>query len=350
MLPRQVMQEANNEFLNYRDCGMSVMELNHRSVMFNEILDEAKKTLIDLMDIPDNYEILFLQGGAALQFAAIPMNLMKKGKAGFLITGHWAKRAYDEAMKYGESIQLASSEDDNYSYIPQYKKTSTLHDLDYVHICDNNTIYGTEFKSIPDFGECTLVSDMSSNILSKIVDVSKYGLIFAGAQKNMGPAGVTVVIVRKDLVTDDVLTCTPSVMKYKNQVDQNSRYNTPSTYGIYMCGKVFRWIKQNGGIETMQELNQKKAQLVYDYIDESSLFFGTADKRFRSTMNVTFTTGNDELDMVIVEDSKKKGFVSLKGHRFVGGLRASLYNAIPMENVEALVHYLKQFERDLKRT
>lgn len=349
MMPVKVMEEANKEFLNYRDSGMSVMELNHRSVMFGEIIDEADADLREIMRIPDNYDVMFLQGGASLQFAAIPMNLMKRRKVGFVMTGHWTKKAYEEAEKYGQAVELATSADKDFSYIPDCNNLVLPNDLDYVHICENNTIYGTRFNDIPITLGNNIVSDLSSCILSEPIDFSRYGLVFAGAQKNVGPAGVTLVIVRKDLVVDDVLPCTPSVMKYKNQIDNKCRYNTPATYGIYLCGKTFKWIKEMGGLDVMKELNQKKAKLIYDYIDESKLFYGTADKEFRSTMNATFTTGNSELDMAIVEDSKKHGFVSLKGHRFVGGLRATLYNAIPIENVEALVNYLKQFELNYKR-
>jgi phosphoserine aminotransferase len=274
---------------------------------------------------------------------------MKKGKAGFIMTGHWTQKAFDEAQKYGQAVELASSADKAYSYIPDCNKIVLPDDLDYVHICENNTIYGTRYYEVPDSLGKNIVSDMSSCILSEPINVSKYALIFAGAQKNMGPAGVTVVIVRKDLVTDEVLPCTPSVMKYKNQADNDCRYNTPPTYGIYMCGKMFKWIKEMGGLSTMQKLNREKAKLMYDYIDQSRLFHGTADPQFRSTMNATFTTGKEELDMTIVEDSKKHGFVSLKGHRFVGGLRATMYNAIPIEHVDALVKYLKQFEVEYLR-
>lgn len=344
MLPEEVMQEAYREFLDYSGSGISVMELNHRSILFNEIIDEAKAELKDLLVIPDNYKILFLQGGASLQFAAVPMNIMKKRKAGFIMTGHWAKRAFDEAQMYGDVIELASSADKDYSYIPNCNNLLIPEDLDYVHICENNTIYGTQFMQLPNTLGKDIVSDMSSCILSKPVDVSKYGLIFAGAQKNMGPAGATIVIVREDLVRDDVMPGTPSVMKYKNQIDNNSRFNTPPCYSIYMCGKVFKWLKKLGGLPVIKEINEKKAELIYSYIDESSLFHGTVEREFRSKVNVTFTTGDNELDMLFVEDSKKVGFVGVKGHRFVGGLRASLYNAIPIGHVEALVKYMKEFE------
>lgn len=344
MIPSEVMKEANQEFLDYSGSGMSVMELNHRSVLFNEIIDEAKADLKDLLEIPSNYKVLFLQGGASLQFAAIPMNLMKNRKAGFIMTGHWTKRAFEEAQMYGEVNELASSADKNYTYIPNCSNLLIPDDLDYIHICENNTIYGTRFTKLPDTSGRDLVSDMSSCILSEPIDVSRYGLIFAGAQKNMGPAGVTIVIIREDLIRDAVMSGTPSVMKYKNQLDNNSRFNTPPCYGIYMCGKVFKWLKRMGGLSAMKEMNKRKSALIYNYLDESKLFHGTVNREFRSMMNATFTTGDNDLDMAFVEDSKKAGFVGVKGHRFVGGLRASLYNAIPYENVEALVKYMKEYE------
>lgn len=344
MIPSEVMKEANQEFLDYSGSGMSVMELNHRSILFNEIIDETTADLKDLLEIPNNYKVLFLQGGASLQFAAIPMNLMKKRKAGFIMTGHWAKRAFEEAQMYGEVNELASSADKNYTYIPNCSNLLIPDDLDYIHICENNTIYGTGFTKLPDTSGKDLVSDMSSCILSEPIDVSRYGLIFAGAQKNMGPAGVTIVIIREDLIRDDVISGTPSVMKYKNQFDNNSRFNTPPCYSIYICGKVFKWLKRMGGLSAMKEMNKRKSELIYNYLDESKLFHGTVDREFRSMMNATFTTGDNDLDMAFVEDSKKAGFVGVKGHRFVGGLRASLYNAIPYENVEALVKYMKEYE------
>lgn len=349
MLPDEVMREACQEFLDYSGSGMSVMELNHRSVLFNEIVEEAKSDLTELLSIPDNYKILFFQGGASLQFAAVPMNVMRNRKAGFIMTGHWAKRAFDEAQMYGQAIELASSADKNYNYIPDCSMLSIPEDLDYIHICENNTIYGTQFIQLPNTFGKDLVSDMSSCILSKPIDVSKYGVIFAGAQKNMGPAGVTVVIIREDMIRSDVMAGTPSVMKYKNQLDNNSRFNTPPCYSIYMCGKVFKWLKKLGGLSVIKEINKKKAELIYNYIDESNLFYGTVEREFRSMENATFTTGDNNLDMAFVEDSKKAGFVGLKGHRFVGGLRASLYNAIPVENVEALVKYMKKYEVEYKR-
>lgn len=344
MMPDEVLKEAQSEFLDYKNSGMSVMELNHRSILFNEIVAEAKEDLSDLLNIPNNYKILFLQGGASLQFAAIPMNLMKKKRAGFVITGHWAKRAFEEASMYGEAITLASSEDKNFSYIPDCDNILVPKDLDYVHICENNTIYGTQFRKLPYFNGADIVSDMSSSILSEPIDISKYALIFAGAQKNVGPSGVTLVIIREDLITEEVLSGTPYVMRYKNQADNDSRYNTPSCYGIYMCGKIFKWLKKIGGLSAVKALNAEKAKILYQYLDESKLFKGTAEIKSRSLMNVTFTTGDKDLDMEFVEDSKKYGFVSVKGHRFVGGLRASLYNAIPLENVKALIDYMKKFE------
>ncbi len=346
MLPREVMQEVYNEFFDYKNSGLSVLELNHRSILFNEIVYEAKEDLRELLNIPSNYSIIFLQGGASLQFSAVPMNLMKIKKAGFIVTGHWAKRAMEEAALYGETIELTSSGDRNYSYIPDCSNLGISEELDYVHYCENNTIYGTQFKDIPNVGNVNLVCDMSSCLLSEPIDIEKYALIYAGAQKNMGPAGTTVVIVRNDLVSDDVLTGTPFVMRYKKQIDNDSRYNTPPCYGIYMCGKVFKWLKRNGGVETIHEINKTKAEMLYDYIDNSKLFEGTAEIQSRSLMNVTFTTGDPNLDMVFVEDSKRQGFVSLKGHRFVGGLRATLYNAIPKEQVAELIDYMKKFERN----
>lgn len=345
MMPVEVLEEAKNEFMNYKDSGMSIMEINHRSLLFNDIIAEAEADLRELLDIPNNYKVLFLQGGASLQFAAIPMNLMRNRKAGFVISGHWAKRAYDEAKMYGNAIELSSSADRNYNYIPYVDRSCIPDGLDYVHICQNNTIYGTQFTELPDIGNNNLVSDMSSCILSQPIDISRYALIFAGSQKNMGTAGTTVVIVREDLVTDFVREDTPMVLRYKNQLDSNSRYNTPSCYSTYICGKMFKWLKKEGGLSVMEKKNKEKAKLLYDFLDESDLFTGTAQKEYRSIMNVTFTTGNSEEDMRIVEDSKKQGFVSIKGHRFVGGLRASLYNAIPVDNVKTLVEYLRDFER-----
>lgn len=344
MLPQEVLKEVYQEFFNFRNSGMSVMEINHRSPLFNDLLSETKSDLRDLLKIPDNYKILFLQGGASLQFAAIPMNLMKKGKAGFIITGHWAKRAYEEAKMYGDVVVLASSENKNYSYIPDCSGLKVSNDYDYVHICENNTIYGTQFKVLPNVGKINLVSDVSSCILSEPINVSKYALLFAGTQKNMGIAGATIVIIREDLVHDSARDDTPFVMRYSKQIEEDSRFNTPPCYSIYICGKMFKWIKKLGGLSAIKEMNLEKARLLYDFIDNSKLFCGTAQRESRSLMNVTFTTGDNAKDMEIVEDSKRHGFVSVKGHRFVGGLRASLYNAVPVENVRALINYLKTIE------
>lgn len=346
MLPKEVLEEAHREFFNYRNSGVSVFELNHRSALFNDVVNDAKDSLRKLLNIPDNYSILFLQGGASLQFAAVPMNLMKKGKAGFIITGHWARRAYEEAQMYGEAIELASSEDRSFTYIPDCSNMNIPNDLDYIHICENNTIYGTQYKSIPNTKGIDLVSDMSSCILSEPINISKYALIYAGAQKNIGPAGMTLVIVRNDLIRDDVRDDTPLVMRYKKQADADSRFNTPPCYSIYLCGLVLKWLIKIGGLSAIYEINKEKAHTIYEYLDESILFHGIAEREYRSSMNATFTSGDSELDMEIVEDSKQYGFISIKGHRFIGGLRASLYNAIPVSNVKALVDYLWKFEKE----
>lgn len=346
MLPQSVLDAAYKEFYDYRGSGMSIMEINHRSVLFNELIDTAKQNLRDLLAIPDNYTILFLQGGAALQFSAVPMNLMKNRKAGFIITGHWAKRAFDEAKMYGEAVVLASSEDRAFSYIPDVSNLPITEDMDYVHICENNTIYGTRFVEMPDTKGVDLVSDMSSCILSEPIDVSKYALIYAGAQKNIGTAGVTLVIVRNDLVTEGVLPGTPLVMRYKKQADSDSRFNTPPCYPIYICSKMFEWLNESGGLTAAKQRNQEKADMLYDFIDNSKLYHGTVDKKYRSMTNVTFTTGDQDRDMEFVEDSKKYGFVSIKGHRYVGGLRASLYNAMPLGHVKALIEYMTKFEKE----
>lgn len=346
MLPRAVLDEAYKEFYDYRGSGMSIMEINHRSILFNELIDAAKQDLRDLLHIPENYTILFLQGGAALQFSAVPMNLMKKRKAGFIITGHWAQRAYEEAKMYGEAVALASSEDKAFSYIPDCNDLPITSDMDYVHICENNTIYGTRFTELPDTKGVDLVSDMSSCILSEPIDVSKYALIYAGAQKNVGTAGVTIVIVRNDLITEEVLPGTPLVMRYKKQADSDSRFNTPPCWPIYISSKMFQWLKSIGGLSAVAQMNQEKAKLLYDFIDNDTFYHGTVEKKDRSLTNVTFTTGAQARDMEFVEDSKKYGFVSIKGHRYVGGLRASLYNAIPLGHVKALIEYMKKFERE----
>lgn len=345
MLPVEVLQEAADEMLDYRGSGMSVMEMSHRSKEYGEIIDEAEKDLRDLMNIPDNYKVLFLQGGASQQFAAVPMNLMKNKVADYIITGQWAKKAYKEAQMYGKANAIASSEDKTYSYIPDCSDLEVSEDSDYVYICENNTIYGTKFKSLPNTKGKDLVADVSSCFLSEPVDVKQYGLIFGGVQKNIGPAGVVIAIIREDLITEDTLPGTPTMLKYKIHADNNSLYNTPPAYGIYICGKVFKWIKKMGGLDAMKLHNEKKAAILYDFLDQSKLFKGTVVKEDRSLMNVPFVTGDEELDAKFVKEAKAAGFVNLKGHRSVGGMRASIYNAMPLEGVEKLVEFMKEFER-----
>ena len=325
---------------------MSVMEMSHRSKVFDDIIKEAEADLRDLMQIPDNYKVLFLQGGASQQFAAIPMNLMKNRKAGYIVTGQWAKKAFAEAKIYGEAVELASSADKTFSYIPDCSDLDIPEDLDYVYICENNTIYGTKFKTLPNTKGHTLVADVSSCFLSEPVDVSKYGVIYGGVQKNIGPAGVVIVIIREDLIRDDVLPGTPTMLKYKTQADADSLYNTPPCYGIYICGKVFKWLKKMGGLSVMKERNEEKAKILYDFLDQSKLFKGTVRKEDRSLMNVPFVTGDADLDAKFVAEAKAAGFENLKGHRTVGGMRASIYNAMPKEGVEALVAFMKKFEEE----
>lgn len=346
VLPEEVLREAADEMMDYRGCGMSVMEMSHRSKVFDQIIKEAEVDLRDLMQIPDNYKVLFLQGGASQQFAAIPMNLMKNRKAGYIVTGQWAKKAFAEAKMYGEAIELASSADETFSYIPDCSDLAIPEDLDYVYICENNTIYGTKFKTLPNTKGHTLVADVSSCFLSEPVDVSKYGVIYGGVQKNIGPAGVVIVIIREDLISDDVLPGTPTMLKYKTQADADSLYNTPPCYGIYICGKVFKWLKKMGGLSVMKERNEEKAKILYDFLDESKLFKGTVRKEDRSLMNVPFVTGNADLDAKFVAEAKAAGLENLKGHRSVGGMRASIYNAMPKEGVEALVAFMKKFEEE----
>ena len=346
VLPEEGLQEAADEMLDYKGCGMSVMEMSHRSKVYDEIIKDAEKDLRELMNIPDNYKVMFLQGGASQQFAAVPMNLMKNKKAGYIITGQWAKKAYQEAKMYGEAIELASSADETFSYIPDCSNLDIPDDLDYVYICENNTIYGTKYKTLPNTKGKTLVADVSSCFLSEPVDVTKYGVIYGGVQKNIGPAGVVIVIAREDLITDDVLAGTPTMLKWKTQADADSLYNTPPCYGIYICGKVFKWLKKMGGLEEMQRRNIEKAQILYDFLDESKLFKGTVRKEDRSLMNVPFVTGNEELDAKFVKEATAAGFVNLKGHRTVGGMRASIYNAMPKEGVEKLVEFMKKFEKE----
>ena len=344
VLPEEVLKEAASEMLDYKNTGMSVMEMSHRSKAFEQIIQEAEQDLRDLMNIPDNYKVLFLQGGASTQFAMIPMNLMKNKVADYIITGQWAKKAAAEAKKYGKVNELASSADKTFSYIPDVSKIEVSDDADYVYICHNNTIYGTTYHKLPDTKGKTLVADMSSDILSKPVDVTKYGLIFAGVQKNIGPAGTVVVIIREDLITDDVLEGTPTMLQYKVHADNKSLYNTPPAYGIYICGKVFKYLKELGGLEAMKIRNEEKAKILYDYLDLSKLFKGTVVKEDRSLMNVPFITGNKDLDAKFVKEAKEAGIENIKGHRTVGGMRASIYNAMPIEGVKYLVEFMKKFE------
>lgn len=344
VLPEEVLREAAEEMMDYRGCGMSVMEMSHRSKVYDTIIKEAEADLRELMNIPENYKVLFLQGGASQQFAAIPMNLMKNRKAGYIITGQWAKKAYQEAKLYGEAVELASSADKTFSYIPDCSDLDIPEDLDYVYICENNTIYGTKYKTLPNTKGHILVADVSSCFLSEPVDVSQYGILYGGVQKNIGPAGVVIVIIREDLIRDDVLAGTPTMLKYKTQADNDSLYNTPPCYGIYICGKVFQWLKKMGGLEEMKKRNEAKAKILYDFLDESKLFSGTVRKEDRSLMNVPFVTGDEEMDAKFIAEAKAAGFENLKGHRSVGGMRASIYNAMPQEGVEKLVAFMKEFE------
>lgn len=346
VLPEEVLQEAAAEMLNYKGTGMSVMEMSHRSKAYETIIKEAEADLRELMNIPDNYKVLFLQGGASQQFAMIPMNLMKNKVADYIVTGQWAKKAYQEACIYGKANKIASSEDQTFSYIPDCSDLPVSEDADYVYICENNTIYGTKFKTLPNTKGKMLVADVSSCFLSEPVDVTNYGVIYGGVQKNIGPAGVVIVIIREDLITEDVLPQTPTMLKYKIHADNESLYNTPPAYGIYICGKVFKWLKNRGGLEAMKEYNEKKARILYDFLDESKLFKGTVRSQDRSLMNVPFVTGSEELDAKFVKEAAAAGFVNLKGHRSVGGMRASIYNAMPIEGVEKLVAFMRKFEAE----
>ena len=348
VLPEEVLKEVAEEMMDYQGTGMSVMEMSHRSADFQKIIDEAEQDLRDLMKIPDNYKVLFLQGGASMQFAMVPMNLMKNRVADYIITGQWAKKAATEAEKFGKVNVLATSADKTFSYIPDMSKIKVSNDADYVYICHNNTIYGTTYHTLPDTKEKILVADMSSDILSQPIDVTQYGLIFAGVQKNIGPAGTVIVIIREDLITDDVLNGTPTMLKYKIHSDNNSLYNTPPAYGIYICGKVFKYLKKLGGLEVMKVRNEEKAKILYDYLDSSKLFNGTVVKEDRSLMNVPFITGNKELDDKFIKEAKKVGIENIRGHRTVGGMRASIYNAMPIEGVKYLVEFMKKFEEENK--
>ena len=343
VLPVEVLEKAKNELVNYDGTGMSVMEMSHRSKPFIAIAEEAERLLREIMDIPANYKVLFLQGGAHLQFSMIPLNLKRKGKADYMDTGQFAKKAIDEAKKFIKVNVVASSAADTYSYIPELDKSKCDPDADYFHICQNNTIFGTRFPKLPDVGNVPLVSDMSSMILSEVVDVNKFALIYAGAQKNIGPSGVTVVIVREDLL-GHCDASTPTMLDYKIHADNDSMFNTPPAYGMYIAKLVFEWLKAQGGVKAIEAHNKEKAAILYDYLDESKLFKGTAEKNSRSMMNVTFVTGNADLDTKFIGEAAKAGLVTLAGHRSVGGMRASIYNAMPKAGVQALVDFMKKFE------
>ena len=344
VLPEEVLREAQEEMLDYRGCGMSVMEMSHRSKIFDDLIHETEADLRELMQIPDNYKVLFLQGGASLQFSMIPMNLMKNRVADYIVTGQWAKKAWQEAQKYGQANKIASSEDKTFSYIPDCSDLPMSENADYVYICENNTIYGTKFKKLPNTKGKTLVADVSSCFLSEPVNVSDYGIIYGGVQKNIGPAGMVISIIRDDLITDDVMEFTPAMMKFKTHADAGSMYNTPNCYCIYMCGKVFKWIRRTGGLAAMKERNEAKAKVLYDFLDSSRMFHGTVVKEDRSLMNVPFVTGDKELDAKFVKEAQRAGFVNLKGHRTVGGMRASIYNAMPAQRIDELVSFMKEFE------
>ena len=344
MMPEPVLEEIRDEMMNYRGSGMSVMEMSHRSKVFEKIAEEAVQDLRDLMGIPENYKVLFIQGGATLQFSMIPMNLMKNGKALYIETGAWSKKAVAEAKKVGQ-VQVVSSKDKNFTYIPDCSDLPIDEDTDYVYICENETIHGTTWQTLPNTKGHVLVSDQSSMFLSRPCNVSDYGLIYAGVQKNVGPAGMVVVIIREDLIRDD-LDNLPSYLQYSIHAENDSMYNTPNCWAIYCIGKVFKYLKSIGGLEAMDQLNREKAKVLYDFLDSSKMFKGTVDKEVRSLMNVPFVTASEELDAEVVKATKAAGFDNLKGHRSVGGLRASIYNAMPKEGVEALVDFLKKFEQE----
>jgi len=347
MLPEEVLEEVQIELLNYQGSGMSVMEMSHRSKVFEDILHEAEKDLRELMNIPENYKVLFIQGGGTLQFAMVPMNLMKNGAADYVYTGAWSKKAISEAKKFGKVNIIASSEDRNFCYIPDMTHVSVSPDADYVYICENETINGTTWHTLPDTQGKPLVSDQSSMFLSKPCNVSKYGLIWAGVQKNVGPAGLAIVIIREDLIRrEDMDPKVPTYLRYDTHADNDSLYNTPNCWAIYVCGKVFKYLKRLGGLEAMQKLNEEKAAPLYDFLDRSEMFHGTVEKKDRSLMNVPFSTGDKELDAAVVKASLEAGFDNLKGHKSVGGLRASIYTAMPKEGVDALVKFLQKFEEE----
>ncbi len=348
VLPEPVLKKAASELVEYKNSGMSVMEMSHRSPEYEAIINNAESLLRELMNIPANYKVLFLQGGASLQFSMIPLNLFRKSKkADFIHTGEWTKKAIPESKRYGTVNILGSAEDKNFSYIPEIDKSKFDKDADFFYICSNNTIEGTRFASFPETGNVPLVADMSSHILSEVMDVSKFGVIFAGAQKNIGPAGVTVVIIREDLI-GNAMDITPTMMNYKTHSENGSMFNTPPTYSVYMAMLVFEWLKELGGISAMQKINENKAAILYDFIDNSKLFKSPVEKKFRSMMNIPFKTGNDDLDSKFLKEASKSGLVQLKGHRLVGGMRASIYNAMPAQGVQTLVDFMKKFESDNK--
>ncbi len=348
VLPECVLQEAAAEMLDYKGTGMSVMEMSHRSKPYQAIIDEAEADLRTLMGIPENYKVLFMQGGASQQFAMVPMNLMKNKVADYIVTGQFAKKAWQEAKLFGTANAVASSADKTFSYIPDCSDLPISENADYVYICENNTIYGTKFHTLPNTKGKDLVADVSSCFLSEPVDVSRYGMLYGGAQKNVGPAGVTIAVIREDLIREDVLPGTPTMLRYKTHADNGSMYNTPPAYGIYICGKVFKWLLNNGGLTEMQKYNQEKAAVIYDFLDASGLFKGTAEKKDRSLMNATFVTGDADLDAKFVKSATEAGFMNLKGHRSVGGMRASIYNAMPIEGVKALANFMEKFEKENK--
>ena len=345
MLPLPGLEQAAAELTDYNGSGMSVMEMSHRSPVYDAIIKEAEKDLRTLMNIPDNYKVLFLQGGASTQFAAVPLNLMKNGKADYVVSGQFSKKAFEEAKKYGDVECIASSKDRNFTYIPDITPDMVRPDADYVHVCYNNTIFGTKYPEVPNVGDKVLVADMSSCILSEPIDVTKFGLIYAGAQKNMAPAGLTVVIVREDLL-GTAKKFTPVMLDYKTMADNDSMYNTPPCYAIYVAGLVYKWLLGLGGLEAMKKINERKAAILYDFLDSSKLFKPVADKKYRSMMNVTFVTGDADLDKKFCKEADAAGFKNVKGHRSVGGMRASIYNAMPTEGVEALVEFMKKFEAE----
>ena len=346
MLPTSVMERAQKEFCDYHGTGCGILEHSHRGKDFQAVLDHTNQNIRDVFGVSDAYDIVYIQGGASMQFAMIPMNLMKNKVADYIVTGQWAKKAYQEAQKYGKANKIASSEDKTFSYIPDCSDLPISPDADYVYICENNTIYGTKFKKLPNTKGKTLVADVSSCFLSEPVDVSKYGIIYGGVQKNIGPAGMVIVIIREDLITEDVLPGTPTMLTYKTHADAGSLYNTPNAYCIYVCGKVFKWLKKMGGLEVMKQRNEEKAKILYDYLDSSKLFKGTVVPEDRSLMNVPFVTGDKEMDAKFVKEAAEAGLVNLKGHRTVGGMRASIYNAMPKAGVEALVAFMKKFEEE----